>query len=531
MHDKRLSLIVLLGGSSGCSRGFGLQIWVSAIAYPLNIGGRPLISWPHVHPGDVRDDDPLRRVLGRARHARLNGLPMPYHPVFNVARFGTPARTGSSWLIEATDPKFDRAAHAASSSRVSEPSEINDVEDRKRAMARRMRRGSRRCASARALLAGCRQDMHDQPKYRAARARARSSRTASARGRSSRARSRAARCRGRCSSSPARSNGEVDAVPFAVDRRVLDRGEQRFDIYCTPCHGRTGDGNGMVVQRGFKQPPSYHIDRLRQAAGRALLRRDHQRLRRDAGLQGADRAARPLGDRRLHPRAAAQPARDRRRRAGRTSRRSCSRRPAASGARGRSTRTHMDDTRTDDHRRRRHRAAAAAGRWSSASSGCCRRDRRVPQPDAVLAVVADRLPLLDGPPCGSLALLMMQHLTGGQWGLVAPARLRSGDAARCRCARCSSSRSLLGMPQLYRVGAAGRGRRRRRDPEEGAVPERAVLRRSARSSFSPSGRLLVAAEQLVGRPGPRRVAVHPSGHADASASSAPPGSLIYVAAR
>ena len=52
-------------------------------------------------------------------------------------------------------------------------------------------------------------------------------------------------------------------MPFPVDEKVLDRGEQRFNIYCTPCHDRTGSGNGMVVQRGYRQPPSFHIERLR----------------------------------------------------------------------------------------------------------------------------------------------------------------------------------------------------------------------------------------------------------------------------
>jgi Cytochrome C oxidase, cbb3-type, subunit III len=57
----------------------------------------------------------------------------------------------------------------------------------------------------------------------------------------------------------------VETFPFPITREVLDRGRERFDIYCSPCHGRTGEGNGMIVQRGFPAPPSYHIDRLRQA--------------------------------------------------------------------------------------------------------------------------------------------------------------------------------------------------------------------------------------------------------------------------
>lgn len=51
--------------------------------------------------------------------------------------------------------------------------------------------------------------------------------------------------------------------PFPIDDAVMARGRERFDIYCAPCHGRIGDGNGMVVQRGFKQAASFHVDRLR----------------------------------------------------------------------------------------------------------------------------------------------------------------------------------------------------------------------------------------------------------------------------
>jgi hypothetical protein len=62
------------------------------------------------------------------------------------------------------------------------------------------------------------------------------------------------------------SNGqEATEFPFPITREVLERGRQRYEIYCTPCHGYTGDGDGMVVQRGFTPPPSYHSDRLRQA--------------------------------------------------------------------------------------------------------------------------------------------------------------------------------------------------------------------------------------------------------------------------
>ncbi len=71
-------------------------------------------------------------------------------------------------------------------------------------------------------------------------------------------------------SDPAISTGRVDGeairrVPLPITRELLERGRDRFDIFCSPCHGRTGDGQGMVVKRGFRQPPSYHIQRLREA--------------------------------------------------------------------------------------------------------------------------------------------------------------------------------------------------------------------------------------------------------------------------
>src|SRR5205823_11149442 len=65
--------------------------------------------------------------------------------------------------------------------------------------------------------------------------------------------------------------GQIDGAdatvfPFAVDERVMSRGQERYDIYCSPCHGRTGAGDGMVVRRGYRPPPSLHVDRLRLAA-------------------------------------------------------------------------------------------------------------------------------------------------------------------------------------------------------------------------------------------------------------------------
>ena len=65
--------------------------------------------------------------------------------------------------------------------------------------------------------------------------------------------------------STGKSNGVlVDRLPVPLTLALLERGQERFDIFCSPCHGRVGDGDGMIARRGFRHPPSYHIDRLRQ---------------------------------------------------------------------------------------------------------------------------------------------------------------------------------------------------------------------------------------------------------------------------
>ena len=116
-----------------------------------------------------------------------------------------------------------------------------------------------------AAALGCRQDMFDQPKVRPLQAS-----TFFADGRASRPvpEDTVARDdrRGDELLTTGRMGGVVaDAFPFAITKEVLDRGEERFEIFCSPCHGRTGYGDGMIVQRGFKAPPSFHTDRLRQA--------------------------------------------------------------------------------------------------------------------------------------------------------------------------------------------------------------------------------------------------------------------------
>ncbi len=111
-EHTRVPLITLLGGLAGCAGGYAMQYWIAVINYPQNIGGRPLHSWPAFVPVTFE-----LTVLGAALAAvlgmlALNGLPMPYHPVFNVDRFALVSRDRFFLCVEARDAKFDRHATA-----------------------------------------------------------------------------------------------------------------------------------------------------------------------------------------------------------------------------------------------------------------------------------------------------------------------------------------------------------------------------------------------------------------------------------
>jgi mono/diheme cytochrome c family protein len=116
-----------------------------------------------------------------------------------------------------------------------------------------------------ALLSSCREDMQNQPKFIPLR-----ENSFYPDGRSARPTVEGTIARGQLQDDPLLYTGkvdgkEVDQLPFAMSEKDLARGRERFNIYCSPCHSQVGDGNGMVAQRGFKNPPSYYEPRLMTA--------------------------------------------------------------------------------------------------------------------------------------------------------------------------------------------------------------------------------------------------------------------------
>jgi mono/diheme cytochrome c family protein len=112
---------------------------------------------------------------------------------------------------------------------------------------------------------GCRQDMHDQPKYIPLR-----ESTFFSDARSARPLVAGTVARGQLHEDALLyagklNNADATVFPFAIDGKVMARGRERFDIYCAPCHGRTGVGDGMIVRRGYRRPATLHQDRLREA--------------------------------------------------------------------------------------------------------------------------------------------------------------------------------------------------------------------------------------------------------------------------
>ncbi len=108
-HKNGVPLVVLIAGIIGCISGYALQYWISVIAYPINIGGRPMHSWPSFVVVTFEVTILFAGIAAVLGMLALNGLPMPYHPVFNVPRFAMATKDRFFLIIFYSDRKFDPA--------------------------------------------------------------------------------------------------------------------------------------------------------------------------------------------------------------------------------------------------------------------------------------------------------------------------------------------------------------------------------------------------------------------------------------
>lgn len=126
LHHNKLPLIVLIGGILGGLGGYLLQYYVTVVEYPLNIAGRPLHSWPAYVVITFEMTILIASISAVLGLLALCGLPMPYHPTFNVPRFVQASRNRFFLCIEATDPLFDHA-RTCEFLETLEPREVSEV--------------------------------------------------------------------------------------------------------------------------------------------------------------------------------------------------------------------------------------------------------------------------------------------------------------------------------------------------------------------------------------------------------------------
>ncbi|MFI5181959.1 MAG: DUF3341 domain-containing protein [Thermoanaerobaculia bacterium] len=128
LHHSKVPLVVLGGGIVGLVAGYGMQYWMSVVDYPLNIGGRPFHSWVAFIPPTFETTVLFAGIAAVVGMIVLNGLPRPYHAVFNNPRFSAASRDRYFLVLTADDPMFD-AARATTALRGTNALDVTEVEE------------------------------------------------------------------------------------------------------------------------------------------------------------------------------------------------------------------------------------------------------------------------------------------------------------------------------------------------------------------------------------------------------------------
>ncbi len=305
LPKTRLPWLVLLGGLVGAVGAYSMQYYASVIAYPLNVGGRPLHSWPSFVPVTFEVAILVGAFTAVLAMLALNGLPMPYHPLFHIDRFDRASRDGFFLCLEARDPQFDREESRKFLESLS-PKEIFEVPQYVRKTV--PRKLQILVVVLIMLLPACRQRIAEQPYYRGFEPSEifpdnRSARPlvkgTVARGQLQigsvffKGRKEGTNQWGYAAGIVGGASGNsltvlmlakgsdplVESFPLkeVIDKlklkeqgrqaweAILIRGRERYGIFCSMCHDYVGTGEGMIVQRGYTRPPKFREPRLRSA--------------------------------------------------------------------------------------------------------------------------------------------------------------------------------------------------------------------------------------------------------------------------